>query len=194
MKKIIILLVICCGFFTTMAQSPLNIGIHGGVSSTKIKVKDIGKPLDARANTGYMIGAFARVNLGPIYVEPSLNFAHREAEMKSGSEKGNLKYNSFDIPVMVGIHLLDLSAIKLRAYLGPCASFCGKLKWNKEIFGNFIDNDKVMWTGKVGIGVDVWKLTFDMDYEKGLKKFQDNKYGKIKAPRSFNFTLGLKFI
>ena len=51
-----------------------------------------------------------------------------------------------------------------------------------------------MWNGKIGVGVDVWKLTFDIDYEKGLKKFQDNGNGKIKSPRSFNFTLGLKII
>ena len=39
-------------------------------------------------------------------------------------------------------------------------------------------------------GVDVWKLTFDIDYEKAFK----NLGHELKAPRSFNFTLGLKII
>lgn len=177
-----------------MAQSPVNVGIHGGISNTKIKVKDIGHVLKSGSNTGWMVGAFVRVNLGPIYLEPSLNYAHKEGEVTNASGNTNLKYNSFDIPVMVGLHVLDLPIVKLRAYLGPVASFSGKLKWDNGKFGTNIDNDKMMWNGKIGVGVDAWKLTFDIDYEKGLKKFQDNKAGTIKAPRSFNFTLGFKFI
>ena len=42
----------------------------------------------------------------------------------------------------------------------------------------------------IGAGVDVWKLTFDIDYEFGLKKFGDG----IKAPKSWNLTLGFKII
>lgn len=190
MKKIIILLSICLAGLTTMAQSPLNIGIHGGISNTKMKVKDVPTVLKSRAHTGYMVGVFARVNLGPIYVEPALNFSHKEGEVKNLTDKSSLKYNAFDIPVMLGFHILDLSAVKLRAYLGPVASFTGKLKWDKSDFGDMLDNDKVMWNGKLGVGVDLWKFTFDIDYEKGLKKFQR----EIKAPRSFNFTLGFKII
>lgn len=194
MKKLFFTLLLGAFSWAAMAQSPINVGVHGGISNTKIKVKDIEHTLKSGSNTGWMVGAFVRVNLGPIYLEPSLNYAHKEGEVKSGSTKSSLKYNSFDIPVMVGLHVLDLPVVKLRTYLGPVASFSGKLKWDKGKFGSGIDNDKMMWNGKVGVGVDVWKLTFDIDYEKGLKKFQDNEYEKIKSPRSFNFTLGLKII
>lgn len=194
MKKLFFTLLLSTFSWALMAQSPINVGIHGGISNTKIKVKDIGHVLKSGSNTGYMVGVFARVNLGPIYLEPALNYSHKEGEVETDSDKSSLKYNSFDIPVMVGLHVLDLPVIKLRAYLGPVASFTDKLKWNKTEFGNRLDNDKMMWNGKIGVGVDVWKLTFDIDYEKGLKKFQNNEYGKIKAPRSFNFTLGLKII
>lgn len=194
MKKLLLLWALCTGYWICAAQSPLNIGIHGGLSNTKIKVKDVRTALKTGAHTGYMIGAFARVNLGPLYVEPSLNFSHRESEIKGDGVHTSLKYNSFDIPLMLGLHILELSAVKLRAYLGPVASFTGKLKWNEGEFGSRLKNDKTMWNGKIGIGVDVWKLTFDIDYEKGLKKFQKNEELKIKAPRSFNFTLGLKII
>ncbi|CCZ09618.1 MULTISPECIES: porin family protein [Culturomica] len=193
MKKLFILLAVCLGTLTCMAQSPLNFGIHGGISNTKIKVKDVPTVLKNGSNTGYMFGVFARVNLGPLYVEPSLNYSHKEGEVKGDGYSSSLKYNSFDIPLMVGLHILDLPIVKLRAYLGPVVSFTGKLKWDKGDFGNAIDNDKTMWNGKIGVGVDVWKLTFDIDYEKGLKKFQNDEI-KIKAPRSFNFTLGFKII
>ncbi len=194
MRKLFFTLLLSAFSWALMAQSPINVGIHGGISNTKIKVKDIGHVLKSGSNTGYMVGVFARVNLGPIYLEPALNYSHKEGEVEKIDNKSSLKYNSFDIPVMVGLHVLDLPVVKLRAYLGPVASFSGKLKWDTGNFGTNIDNDKMMWNGKIGVGVDVWKLTFDIDYEKGLKKFQDNNAGKIKAPRSFNFTLGLKII
>lgn len=194
MKKLIILWVVCLGYLASTAQSPLNIGIHGGISNTKIKVKDVPSVLKNSSNTGYMLGVFARINLGPVYVEPSLNYSHKEGEVKGDGYSSSLKYNSFDIPVMLGLHILDLKLVKLRAYLGPVASFTGKLKWDKKNFGNWIDNDKVMWNGKIGLGADVWKFTFDIDYEKGFKKFQNDQAIKIKAPRSFNFTLGFKII
>ena len=196
MKKIILLLAVSFSCLAMSAQSPVHFGVHGGVSNTKLKVSKSGSNnidyLKSSAKSGYMIGLFGRINLGPLYVEPSLNYSHRESETdvntQNGSGSGKVKYDSFDIPVMLGFHFIDISLVKLRAYLGPVASFTGKLKIDDLGFKS--DNDKVMWNGKVGLGVDVWKFTFDVDYEKSLKKFQDD----VKGPSAFNFTLGFKII
>ena len=190
MKRVLSLLLICLCSYGVMAQLPINIGIHGGTSSNRIKVKDIPQAIGTRAHTGYMLGAFARVNLGKRYLEPSYNYSHKESvvETKNEGEKDyNLKMNSFDIPVMLGFRVLDLSILKLRAFLGPVVSF-PTLKDISEITD--VDSDKTNWRGKLGVGVDVWKLTFDVDYEKAFK----NLGHELKAPRSFNFTLGLKII
>lgn len=189
MKKLIVLVAICMGSFAAMAASPINVGIHGGISTTKMKVKDFAQIKSADSRTGYMVGAFARVNLGLIYLEPSFNFTHRESEINTITENGRLKVNSFDIPLMVGVKFLDLSVVKLRAFIGPVASFPGKAKHSLNSIAK-LDTDNVVWNGKVGVGADVWKFTFDIDYEKAFKELGDD----IKAPRSFNFTLGFKFI
>ncbi len=201
MKKIILLSAVCLCCFSVFGQLPINFGIHGGVSNTKLKVdRSSSGPIDylkSSAKTGFMVGLFGRINLGPIYVEPSLNYSHRESETKidngniqgNGTGYGRVKYDSFDIPVMLGIPFVDLSVVKLRLFAGPVASFTGKLKI-KDLGAFKADNDKVMWNGKVGLGVDVWKITFDMDYEKSFKKFQND----VKGPSAFNFTLGFKII
>ena len=135
-----------------------------------------------------------RVNLGKLYLEPALNYSHKKSVLETqtlavGEDPSNLdlKLNTFDIPVMLGFQVLDLSIVKLRAFLGPVLSV-GKVK-NLKKLGD-ISTDKTNWHGKVGVGVDVWKLTFDIDYEKAFK----NLGHELKAPRSFNFTLGLKII
>lgn len=104
MKKLVILALFSLIGLTTMAQSlPINIGIHGGWNDAKIKAKEY----KVDSHGGYMIGAFARINLGSIYLEPALNFAHKESKIKVGSI-GKFKYSSIDIPVMVGYNLLKL--------------------------------------------------------------------------------------
>lgn len=195
MKKTLILLFTCLLSMGAMAQLPVNVGIHGGISSNRIKVKDIPNTMGTQAHTGYMIGAFARINLGKLYIEPSLNWAHKESVWETEESVGttiattrkdyNLKVNSFDIPILLGYEVLDLNIIKLRAFLGPVISF-PKLKDMPQITGTH----KTNWHGKIGVGVDVWKLTFDIDYEKAFKELGHD----LKAPRSFNFTLGLKII
>lgn len=172
-----------------MAQSPINLGIHGGVSSNRIKLKDI-PDFKTKDNSGYMLGAFMRVNIGSLYIEPSFNFSHKKSTVQTKSEESedfNLKLNTFDLPVMLGFKLVDFTAFKLRAYLGPVLSV-GDVK-NLKKLGD-ISTDKTNWHGKVGVGIDLWKLTFDIDYEKAFKDLGH----ELNAPRSFNFTLGLKII
>ena len=91
MKKLVILVLFSLIGLTTMAQSlPINIGIHGGWNDAKIKAKEY--KIDSHG--GYMIGAFARINLGSIYLEPALNFAHKESKMT----KSVLSENSNTVP------------------------------------------------------------------------------------------------
>ena len=42
MKKIFTLLCICCLGFGAMAQLPINLGVHGGISSNRMRV-NLGK-------------------------------------------------------------------------------------------------------------------------------------------------------
>ena len=185
MRKILFIVFLTLSCLSLSAQQlPITIGIHGGVSNSKMKVKL--SDFKSEARNGYMIGAFARLNLGLIYIEPSLNFVHRESEIKNIIGNSTLKYNSCDIPVILGFYVLKLPLLKLRAFAGPVASFPGNIKDNNWD----LRSKNFVWNGKVGAGVDVWKLTFDIDYEKGFSKFESD----LDSPRVFNFTLGLKII
>ena len=194
MKKLLLATLVCFWGIGVMAQLPVNLGIHGGISSNRIKVRDLPTVIGTQANTGFMLGGFMRLNLGKLYLEPSLNYSHKKSiveqdQLSLGEDenKVDLKLNTFDIPLMVGFQVLDLSILRLRAFLGPVLSV-GKIK-NLKHLGD-VSTDKTNWHGKIGVGADIWRLTFDIDYEKAFKDLGH----KIKAPRSFNFTLGLKII
>lgn len=189
MKKLILLSIVCLAGLHAMAELPVHFGIHGGVSSNRIKFAKSLSELKTQADKGFMVGAFLRLNLKSLYLEPSFNYSHQKSIAGVDNQHLNvkLKNNTFEIPVMLGIKILDLSVFKLRAFLGPQVSF-GKLKNIKQL-GN-LSPDKTNWSGRVGVGIDLWKLTFDMDYEKGFHKMAP----EIKAPRAYNFTLGFKII
>lgn len=200
MKKFLLqLCLLVCGL-TAVAQSPINLGIHGGTSSNRINFKDLPLVNGSRPGNGYMIGAFMRINLGMFYLEPAFNYSKKKStaeinttDTPTGNADVELANSTFDIPLMVGLNILDLSIAKFRVYAGPQFS-TGKLK-NLDILKDphtkgTLDANKVNWSGKIGAGVDIWKLTFDIDYEKGFHKMAH----ELKAPRSYNFTLGLKII
>lgn len=92
MKKLVILVLFSLIGLTTMAQSlPINIGIHGGWNDAKIKAKEY--KIDSHG--GYMIGAFARINLGSIYLEPALNLHTKKVKSMT---KSVLSENSNTVP------------------------------------------------------------------------------------------------
>lgn len=83
-------------------------GCSRRVSSNRIKFKDIPQAIGTQANTGYMVGAFMRVNLGKLYLEPALNYSHKRSVIEEkaqalGENPDNfdLKLNTFDIPIML---------------------------------------------------------------------------------------------
>lgn len=206
MKKILLTTILSIFCFTVFSQiSPINIGIHGGVINTKIDTKSIGNidALKSSSKGGHMIGAFARINLGKVYLEPALNYTTRKSEIVLDHEDYKnipleLKYNSIDIPILLGYKIVKLPMLKVRVFAGPVASFStSALKITDVLTGNVkdqaddIDPKKATWNVKLGAGVDLWKLSLDLDYEKGLTDF---KGGDIKAPSIFNITLGLRII
>ena len=97
--------------------------------------------------------------------------------------------NTVDLPIMLGWKFINLTVAKVRFYLGPQFS-AGNIKNLKKITQESINEDKITVRGKVGLGVDVGNLTFDLDVEKGFKKMSN----ELKAPRSFNLTVGFKLI
>lgn len=134
---------------------------------------------------GYHFGAFARVKLLGIFIQPELVFSHAEAaiDFREANAAGELrsstasvKYNNFDIPVLVGIKLGPA-----RFNLGPVASFKldpkvegakGQVEENLNSFSSA--TELATFGGQVGLGIDILKkLTIDIRYEFPLSKLGD---------------------
>jgi len=194
MKKLILLAVICLFSSALFAQlsSPINFGLHAGLVSTKMdtKMPSVSEVKD-KADNGMMLGAFLRINLNKWYLQPELNYVSRKSEVVVNGVSGDVKTKSMDIPMLLGYKLVKLPAFKLRAFAGPVASFNIDDSFSSALKQRFEDEDLkgAVWNAKVGAGVDVWKLTLDVDYEFGLS---DVSSEFLKKNKMFNVTLGFK--
>ncbi|RXQ88072.1 PorT family protein [Ancylomarina salipaludis] len=194
MKKLLLVAAICLFSSALFAQlsSPISLGVHGGLVSTKLDANMNGASIKENAKNGMMLGVFARININKWYIQPELNYVVRKSETVIAGESYDFKTKTMDIPMLLGYKIVKLPLFKLRAFAGPVASFNIDNSFSQSVKDQFGDPDfkSAVWNGKVGAGVDVWKLTLDVDYEFGLT---DVSSEFLKKNKMVNITLGFRF-
>ena len=153
----------------------------------------------------FTAGLFGRVTLGRLYVQPEVLY-FKTSNIFEGHVTGvesdnlfnlptganvNLTLNQMNlqVPVMIGVNILDLDIVTLRAQAGPTANFVLKSQtlYDKtytldgqqgEIANTTTDQDfdtkAISWGVQAGLGVDVLKrITLDINYNFGLSKMFD---------------------
>lgn len=153
----------------------------------------------------FTAGLFGRVTIGRIYVQPEVLY-FKTSNIFDGHVTGvgsnnlfnlptganvNLTLNQMNlqVPVMVGINILDLDIVTLRAQAGPTANFVLKSQtiYDKtytlngqqgEIENTTTDQDfdtkSISWGVQAGLGVDLLKrITLDINYNFGVSKMFD---------------------
>lgn len=214
MKKLLAILVVV--LITVPAMSQLKFGIKGGVSTTSLTMNDI-KTVTSGSTTytvdaistakyGFHGGAFVRLSLFGVYIQPELLFTTRTNEYTVTDVTNQAKpvtyvakqnFNKLDIPVMVG---LKLGPLRLNA--GPVASMLINSPKSIIINPDYKNNYKKMTIGyQAGIGIDLLNaLTFDLRYEGSLKKYQNQiqnttgkKFNLDDRPNAFLLSIGLMF-
>ncbi len=189
-------------------RNGLDFGVHAGLVSTKLD-SDLLKTdvIEERAKGGMILGVYFRINMGRLYLQPELNYTTRKSEseeikleMPGGvpsdlvKEGFKLKRMSLDVPVLLGLKIIRSKVFNLRAFAGPVASLNldNKIESIDDAKETLKDLDfvKLVWNGKAGVGVDIWRFSLDVDYEFSLK---DNIVKSFEAKnKMFNVTLGFR--
>lgn len=144
-----------------------------------------------KVRTGFQFGFFIRNN-NPIYLQPGIFYSRQGnqifgiSELSSENVRDNVDYNMLRIPVLLGVKLLNI-----RAYTGPSLSFLTAIQDNTFGF-NKDDFRTAIWGLNMGIGVNIWIITFDFNYELGLSRLTHQLNSKANV-FSFNMGMHLKF-
>jgi len=179
MKKLVVILFIVIVSFPAFSQ--IKFGIKVAAATTTVPTYSISTGTNnieavKNANWGIQAGAFLRLSLVGIYVQPELLFASTSFDYNvstvTGTQVMAQKFNRISIPVLVGFHLGPL-----RLNAGPAASIQIGSPTALINDPNFEDMYKGAVFGyQAGIGIDLLKkLTLDARYAGGLgEKFGDS--------------------
>lgn len=190
------------------ADAQFKYGIRVGGATTDISTQDILTQDDLKlafrdAGFGIHFGAFARVKLGPVYVQPELlyNSFSTEYTLDDLSDPNQAQelltetYRNLDIPIMIG-----WKAGMFRIQAGPVGSILLSKTTDLTEIDTFEEAASNLTFGyQAGVGVDIGKILLDVKYEGSLSKFgdgitiggQDFTFdGRVSR---FVFTLGFAF-
>jgi hypothetical protein len=174
MKKLILSLALLAFALTGYSQG-FSLGPKVGLSQTELDLKsDDFKNGDAKF--GYHVGIFARIGIGPLYLQPEVLYTQTQGQFTfdrgvDGIEEYEADFNRVDIPVMVGLKMFKF----LRIQAGPIAS----INVNSELkdAGNTIQDvkfDDATIGYQAGLGFDIGNLIIDAKYESSLSKVSSN--------------------
>lgn len=194
--------------------SQVKFGIKAGASTTNLRMEDL-KTLTSGttqytvealkgANYGFHAGAFLRLGLMGVYVQPELLFTSRTDEYTvtdldnpAASIVEKQKFNQLDLPLMLGA---KLGPVRLNA--GPSARLL--LNSPKDLIDH--PDFKSMYNSltfgyQAGLGFDIAKkVTIDLRYEGSLQKYQNKienatgeKFKLDDRPNAFLLSVGFMF-
>jgi hypothetical protein len=175
MIKKLILITAFVGMYATTQAQEFVLGAKLGVTTTQVLGSDYKNFSTPDNYNGLLLGAYTRLSFVGFFVQPeillrNLNFNITNKQNGANSTaKNNLTY--VDVPILFGKKLLKL----VRLSAGPNFQFLV----NKDISisnASFVDPIKegdfnnFVLGAQAGIGVDVWKLSFDIRYDFSLSK------------------------
>lgn len=213
MKKSILTIGFLSLVFLSSAKLPatFDLGLKTGINFSMISASNpagVNYPytnFNAVMSPGFDFGIFARLGGKHIYLQPEVLFSqiNGETTFYSGSYKGteNQNLRTLKIPVLLGVKLLNLEVISVRAFTGPSVAIILKnssINVHDFFVGdpNNYRNGILNW--QLGAGVDIRKFTFDTRYELGLTNISDgpvlNHEGLVNKGNMVTFSIGYKFI
>ncbi|MFH1297324.1 MAG: porin family protein [Bacteroidota bacterium] len=169
MKKYLILFVLALSSAIVFGQ--FTIGPKVGYNASKFST-DL-DTVSSQFKSGFQIGVFVRIGK-KFYFQPEAYYTTQGSEFKANSGIWEQKVNigSLDIPLLVGLKLLNAKVVNLRILAGPLASFV--VNRSVKVSGivtepiENADINDVNWAVQAGAGLDVLFMTLDIRYQIGL--------------------------
>lgn len=163
---------------TTLAQSPVDFGIRGGLNFAN--VNDVDGDPDSR--TGFLIGAYLDIGIpmSPLSIQPEATYSQKGAE--AGGTEIALDY--LEVPVLAKLSFAPGPASP-HVYAGPYAGF---------VLESDIDDAQTDFGGIVGAGLDINLVAVDLNvgarYGVGLSDAFEDGSGKNSV---FSIVAGISF-
>ncbi len=175
------LLIISAILIVTAIQAQFHFGPQVGYTASKLTTNS--SDVTSTFKNNFLFGAFVRIG-DKFYVQPEVNWLTQggiwegDAGARSTvTNKLEMTYKTIQIPVSVGLKVIDLKLVNIRIHGG----FSANIVTNKEMKINNItepitdaDWNNLLWQYQVGAGVDVLMFALDVKYVGSLNNWNKN--------------------
>jgi hypothetical protein len=190
MKKLAIFFVLTAFALAGNSQGVFNAGLKAGMNTSKLSsnVNDY----TPQTINNYSFGAFARVNLGRLYIQPEAYYNSKGGEYIdkiTPSTINSFDLKTVDVPALLGLKIIDQKAFNIRILGGPVFSFLTDKSVKGQFTSDQLKNSFFGW--QYGAGVDFLFLTFDARMESYSNNFLDTPDFNSKNG-TFVLSLGIK--
>jgi hypothetical protein len=201
MKKVIAILALMISLHQiVLAESPFNLGLKVGTNSSRISTnfnEITSLTYHTQHAESYFAGAFARIHLGRVYIQPEALFSTKEAQMSTDPNMleviNHFEMKTIDVPVLIGFKLVDNKYFNFRFNGGPVFGFVNDSNYDLPAFSELQASDFVKnyigW--QVGVGVDFWFATLDARVE-GTGNLIDRNSNFTMSQTLYSLALGIK--
>ena len=175
------------------AQSPVTIGVKGGVNIAKLKFDDSEDDPDLKS----IIGAVGGLFLGN-QINDTLGwrleglFSQKGAKNAEAGEDFKFKLNYIDVPLLLTLGPSSSDDTRFNVFTGPQFSF--NLKAEDEFLGVTTDRDDDVKSSDfgwvLGAGLEKGRITADARYTLGLSNIAEG--GGEAKNRVFSVMIGFK--
>jgi len=199
MKRFCLTLFLFFSLFSVWSQSPVNLGLKFGTNSSSL-ITNANEFFDQSEINKIFAGAFVRVNMGKIYFQPEVYFNTKGGILSSFNSNSTIipniselfSYQTIDIPILLGINIINKPIFNLRVHAGPVLSYVTTDPLISDLTNLNIDDLKDNYVGiQAGIGFDLWFVTIDARVENSFNIFIDNSNYSA-ANRVYLLSAGIK--
>lgn len=170
-----------------------DLGLKAGLNTSKLSV-DADDYNDETINKTNF-GAFARLNLGRIYIQPEAYYSNKGGKIENVglSTVNDFDLKTLDVPVLLGAKVINREAFNLRVMAGPMFSYVTDKNYEGNAFSS--DNIKDSFMGwQYGAGIDFLMFTFDVRVESSSDIITDIPDFSDSKSKSFILSLGIKLM
>jgi len=179
------------------AQTPLTVGVKGGVNIAKLSFDDESEQADVKSLVGAVAGLFLgqQINDNVGWRIESL-FSQKGAKNEESGEDAKFKLTYVDVPALLTFGPSGTGDTRFHVFTGPQVSFKTKAKF--EFAGQEEDaDDEVKGTDfawVLGAGLEKGRLTADARYALGLSNIAEGADSDDGVKnRVFSVMIGFKF-
>jgi hypothetical protein len=191
MKKFLLLLL--GTLLINFASAQLTVNPQFGVNASRL-TSDPAFANNPEGRVGYTIGLNLRIG-DRVYLQPGGFWSQQGSRLVTTDDLGDIEFqddldiNFIKVPVLLGYKLVDGYGFALRIGAGGVANFLVDVKDNP--FGKTRDDFNDTTFGlRAGLGMDIFFLTLDVDYEYGISHYFTDGSEK---QQMLSFALGIKF-